>query len=57
MSAKIKALAKLIKTCHRDIQIHTKEFKEEPTSLLHYKMTEEQGKICTQPTLIYPETL
>lgn len=56
MSSKIQALEKLIQTDHRDIQIHTEEFKGEPTSLLHYKMTE-QAKICTQPTLIYLVTL
>ena len=57
LSVKIQALEKLNKTDHRAIQIQTEKFKGEPILALHYKNREEQPKVFTQPTLIYPVTI
>ena len=56
-SAKIQALGKVSKTDNRDIQTKTEGFKGEPTSLLHYKIREEQPEVFKQATFIYPVTL
>ena len=55
MSAKIRALKKLNKTDHKDIQTKTEEFNREPISALHYKIREDQPKVFKQPTSLYPE--
>ena len=56
LTAKIKCLEKL-KTDHRNIQIKTEEFNEEPISALHYKIRKEQPNVFKQPNLMYPVTL
>ena len=50
-------LRKNNKTDHRDTQIWTEVFNEEPISALNFKIREEQPKIFKQPTLICPVTL
>ena len=40
MTIKIQVLEKLNKRDHRDIQIQTEEFNEEPISAFHYKVKE-----------------
>ena len=57
LSAKIQAIEKSNKTGHREIQAHTEEFNGEPVLSLHYKNREEQSKVFSQPTLIYPVAL
>ena len=39
MSPKIQTLEKLINADHSDIQIQTEEFKGEPMSVFHYKVS------------------